>query len=224
MPLAAMLTVNEAELSRDTHDVIKAFNGALNFLDAADTSAPIPPTTRIPNGRIWGTVADERPPGLAEALHDVARSGHARDVHLPVRGRADRRRRRVWILFINGSFLATGGGARKGMGTFHMEADGLRNGGFPIGPDHDGEMLKDLTVKYSTAGFPISVAMKSAVPKADSSRTCLRSGTTTRPADRAGAMEFSGAADCDGAPLTVQSRWLATGRGRADARRRRRPW
>ena len=33
----AALTVNEAELSRDTHAVIKAFNGALDFLDAADT-------------------------------------------------------------------------------------------------------------------------------------------------------------------------------------------
>ncbi len=41
------------------------------------------------------------------------------------------------------------------MGTFHMQADGLRNGGFPIGPDGDGNVFKDLKVMYSTAAYPI---------------------------------------------------------------------
>ena len=50
----ASLPANEAELSRDTHAVIKAFNGALDFLEAADTIRTWPPTSRIPNGRIWG--------------------------------------------------------------------------------------------------------------------------------------------------------------------------
>ena len=127
-------------------------------------------------------------------------------------------RRRGWILFINGSFLATGGGARKGMGTFHMQADGLRNGGFPIGPDNDGNVFKDLTVMYSTAGFPISVSMTLELyPKAD--LTNLLTIRTTTRSSRPGRRRWSSRARtaASGASISVQSRWLATGRGRADA-------
>jgi hypothetical protein len=217
MPLAAR-TVNEAELSRDTHAVIKAFNGALDFLNAADTIRTWPPTTRIPNGRIWGPWPMNDHPGW-QMRFTMSRDPATPEMFTyrfevePI-GAGDA----GWILFINGSFLATGGGARKGMGTFHMQADGLRNGGFPIGPDNDGNVFKDLSVIYSTAGFPISVTMTLELyPKADLTNLLTIQYHYEEQQTGQAAMEFSGTDAASGASISVQSRWLATGRGRADA-------
>src|SRR5262245_15439010 len=54
MPRLMILPANEAELARLTHETVAAFNGALFFLQAADTIRTFPPTSRMPNGRIWG--------------------------------------------------------------------------------------------------------------------------------------------------------------------------
>src|SRR5262245_2098762 len=53
---------NEAELAKDTHTVITAFNGALDFLKVADAIRAYPPTSRIPDGRVWGPVLDNNHP------------------------------------------------------------------------------------------------------------------------------------------------------------------
>ena len=109
-----------------------------------------------------------------------------------------------WILFIDGSFVATGGGARKGMGTFHMQADGLRNGGFPIGPDGDGNVFKDLKVMYSTAAFPISVTMTLELyPKGDLTNLLTIEYHYEQQATGQAAMEFSGTDAASGASISV---------------------
>ena len=64
----------------------------------------------------------------------------------------------MWIPFIEGTFVATGG-VRKGMGHFHIGTDALRAGGSRSTTNAKGELLKELDVIYSTAAFPISVTM-----------------------------------------------------------------
>src|SRR4051812_35717650 len=63
MPRSLILPGNEAELSRLTHDVVASFNGALDFLDAADLIRAYQPTGRIPNGRVWGPIPMDDHPG-----------------------------------------------------------------------------------------------------------------------------------------------------------------
>jgi hypothetical protein len=214
----AALTVNEAELSRDTHAVIKAFNGALDFLDAADTIRTWPPTSRIPNGRIWGPWPMNDHPGWQMRFtmsRDPAAPemfGYRFEVEPIGAGDAG------WIGFIDGSFVATGGGARKGMGHFHMQADDLRNAQFVIGADNDGNSFKSLDVIYSTAAYPISVTMTLMLyPKGDLTNLLTIDYHYEQQATGQAAMEFSGTDTTSGASISVQSRWLASGRGRADA-------
>lgn len=217
MPGAA-LTVDEAELSRDTHGVIKAFNGALDFLNAADAIRQWPPTSRIPNGRIWG------PWPMKDHLGWQMRFVMTRDPAAPEMfsyrfevepiGGGDS----GWILFIDGSFVATGGGARKGMGHFRMQADDLRNAQFGIEPDENDNVFKSLDVMYSTAAYPISVTMTLQLyPKQDFTNLLTITYHYEEQANGQAAMEFAGTDAASGASINVQSRWLATGRGRADA-------
>src|SRR4029079_14503917 len=66
MPPSALVT-GEAELSKETHDVITNFNGLLGILEGVDKIRTYPPTSRIPNGRVWGpfSMAPEHPLSLA---------------------------------------------------------------------------------------------------------------------------------------------------------------
>src|SRR5690349_19966030 len=58
-----LVTTNEAELAKDTHNVVAIFNVALDFLKIADVIRAFPPTCRIPDGRIWGPAPDNNHPG-----------------------------------------------------------------------------------------------------------------------------------------------------------------
>ena len=219
MPPSMILPANEAELSRTTHDAIHTFNGALDFLSAADYIRTFPPTSRIPDGRVWGpaTMNDHpewqwrfvmtRDPATPEMFkYDF-------DVE-PV-GAGDQ-----WIPFIKGSFVATGG-ARRGMGSFRIQTDELRLAGFLFAHGADGSLLKELDVIYSTAAFPISVTMDmqlypgaSAIPPDFTSVSTLHYHHEAQE-DGQGAMEFSGT-DATGKTLGITSRWLPSGAGRAD--------
>src|SRR4029079_10123031 len=82
----------------------------------------------------------------------------------------------------------------------------------------DDNVFKDLMVMYSTAGFPISVTMTLELyPKGDiTNMLAIRYHYEEQQTGQA-AMEVSGTEAASGASISVQSRWLATGRGRADA-------
>jgi hypothetical protein len=218
MPTSSLMLGNEAELSRDTHAVIKAFNGALQFLDAADTIRTWPPTSRIPNGRIWGPWPMNDHPGwqmrFTMTRDPVAPEMFAYRFEVEPIGAGDA----GWIRFIDGSFVATGGGARKGMGHFHMQADDLRNAAFHIGADNDSNIFKSLDVIYSTAAYPISVTMTLELyPKGDLTNLLTINYHYEQQETGQAAMEFSGTDAASGASVSVTSRWLASGRGRADA-------
>ena len=213
-----LMPANEAELSRDTHNVIAAFNGALEFLDGADFIRTFQPTSRVPNGRVWGPFPMREHPGW-QMRFTMTRDPATPEMFSyrfevqPIGAGDD-----AWILFINGGFLATGGGARKGMGHFTMQADELREANFGIRPDADLNLFKDLTVMYSTAAYPISVQMRMRLyPKGDLTNELVINYRYEEQENGQAAMEFSGTDSTTGAALSVKSRWLATGRGRADA-------
>jgi len=219
MPRSMILPANEAELSRDTHDVIRTFNGALDFLDAADVIRTYQPTSRVPNGRIWGPfdMRDHegwqwrfrmsRDPAALEEMFkywfEIEPTGAGED---------------GWLLFIDGWFVPTGGGARRGMGYFHIGTEQLRAGNYPLGPDADGNTFEDLKVMYSTAAFPVSVSMTLVIhPKNNPTSTLTILYHYEQQENGQAAMEFSGTDSKSGASLSITSHWLASGAGRAEA-------
>jgi hypothetical protein len=213
----AMLTVNEAELSRDTHDVIRTFNGALEFLKIADLIRTYPPTSRIPDGRIWGPVADDKHPGWQWRFvmtRDPSVSGTFNYTFDEQPIGTDQ-----WYELLNGSFVATGG-ARRGIGHFSITTDALWAVGFPFDYGADGSLLRQLDIKYSTADYPISVVMHLEMyPDAVGGNhvtTSLIAYTYEALESGRGAMQFVGT-DATGKSFSVVSGWLASGRGRADA-------
>src|SRR6185436_17350492 len=105
IPRSLILPANAAELSRLTHDVIATFNGALVFLEAADVIRRYQPTSRIPNGRVWGPAPMEEHPGW-QWRFIITRDPAAPEMfsyafEVQRIGAGD-----VWIPFIEGTFVA----------------------------------------------------------------------------------------------------------------------
>jgi hypothetical protein len=212
----ALMPANEAELSKLTHDTVASFNKTLDFLTAADVIRKFQPTSRIPDGRIWGPIAMDDHPGW-QWRFIVTRDPAAPEMfsyafQVQPFGAGD-----VWTPFIDGSFV-TSGGARKGMGLFHMGTDALRAAQFPVETDVKGNTLKDLNVRYWTSAFPVSVTMSLVV--------YINGGFTDKAGieyhheaeeSGAGLMTFSATDPASGVMISVVSQWMATGRGRADA-------
>jgi hypothetical protein len=217
MPRSMILPANEAELSRLTHDVVAAFNAMLAFLDLADHIRTFQPTSRIPNGRIWGPAPMENEPGWQWRFR-VTRTPSAPEnfsywFEIQPVGAGD-----TWLPYIAGSFAASAG-VRKGVGMFTIKTDPLRAAGFEVEWNAKGEALRELTVMYSTASFPISVTMflelwTDAGLFVDSVAIDYQ---YEEQSNGQGAMLFSGTDSRTGWTLEIESRWLATGRGRADA-------
>jgi hypothetical protein len=220
IPRSMILPANEAELSKETHSVIATFNGALDFLNAADLIRTYQPTSRIPDGRVWGPAPMNDHPGW-QWRFTMTRDPAAPEMFKytfdvePI-GAGD-----SWSPFISGSFVALGGGVRRGMGSFTIKTDTLRAAHFPFAYGNDGSLLQELDVMYSTASFPISVSMNLTLyPKAstgDFTTTAFITYHYEAQESGQGGMEFAGTDSASGASLSVVSRWLATGRGRAEA-------
>ena len=215
IPRKPLLT-EEAELAALTHDTVAVFNGALEFLKTADVIRTYPATSRIPNGRIWGPVPMVENPGwqwrftVTRLMEMPERFDYAFQVQRIGSDPDD------WIDFISGWFRAVNG-VRKGTGHFEMKTDDLRVAGFPIRPNLKGETLKELIVDYSTESFPTNVSMTVTMYKDLTFMTWFTIDITYEAqANGQGAIEFLGT-DSAGNSIGVVSRWLATGRGRADA-------
>jgi len=210
-----LMPANEAELSRDTHKVINTFNGMLEILQGADWIRKYPPTSRIPNGRVWGPYPMNDHPGW-EIRFTMTRDpntpeyfAYSFEVHRIGTGDS-------WILFIQGTFVATGG-ARQGMGTFRILGDGVRNEGW-IKPDEDGNVFKELSIMYSTAAYPISVSMTLKLyPQGDLTNEIEIVYHYEEQETGQAAMQFFATDSSTGGSIKVTSRWLASGAGRADA-------
>jgi hypothetical protein len=215
----AIMPANEAELARLTHDTVNVFNGSLDFLKAADVIRTYPPTSRIANGRIWGPIPMDDHPGwqwrfvVTRSPEAPDRFAYAFEVQR-VGANAD-----DWAGFIKGWFVAVNG-VRKGNGHFEMVTNELMAANFPLERNVlKDEMLKELKVDYSTETFPTNVSMSLTV------YTNVSLGlfdtfftieiTYEAQESGQGAIEFE-ASDSNGNSFLVVSRWLASGRGRAD--------
>jgi hypothetical protein len=213
---------NEAELSKTTHDVVAIFNGLLDvILGTVDVIRTYPPTQRLPNTRIWGPVRAERELGWQWrfVIH--------RDTATPELFTYELQFQRIgdasdaWINFVNGMFEAAGG-ARRGVGAFHIDTAMLRQAAYPF--DSGGRRMKTIDVEYSTRAFPISVLVDF-VQYADDTLAATNSFQYEYGAkeDGQGAMKFvisgpdlilpGGMIDV----LSVTTRWLASGEGRGEA-------
>ncbi len=221
IPQASRLLVNEAELSKTTHEVVATFNGLLDlFLGIVDAVRTYPPTRRLPNQRIWGPVPAEREPGwqwrfiVTRDPATPANFTYALEFQ-PIGGAPE-----TWAVLLSGWFEAAGG-ARRGIGGFHVETTRLREAGYPF--DNGGERINTIDVKYSTREFPISVEVDF-LQFADLTFTTSNTFHYEYGAleNGQGAMRFviSGVDLIPGPmvdSLAVTTRWLESGAGRGEA-------
>jgi hypothetical protein len=224
VPARSALTQGmEAELAKATHDVSKTFNAMLfQILGGVDLIRSFQPSERAPNSRTWGPVPQDRVPGWR--WHFVV----TRDAQDPTTFTYALELQRntdpgdVWVRFLNGTFTSTQG-ARRGVGSFTMQTDDLRAANYPN--DVEGRKIKSLKVDYDTRDFPISLhVVLETYPDPDDPTVWV----TTEfeygvAADGKGAMRFAimGNLDLTTAALetlTVTSRWMPTGEGRAEAK------
>jgi hypothetical protein len=153
---SAVSAADEAELARSTHDVTRLFNGMLGALvSIVDGIRSYPPTTRRPDGRIWGPYPDVQNPGWQSRLIisrdpvDVRRFDYELALHLAGGDDLD------WPVFIRGWFEA-GHTAGRGAGHVEMLTAALRAEGRAF-PELD--RLDHLEVDYATADEPIWIDM-----------------------------------------------------------------
>ena len=110
---SALVLANTAELYRMTRNVVAIFNGVVDaFLTLIDAIRAYPPTTRLPERRIWGPFPGARNQPGWEVRMVMTRQDLATFNYRSISG--DRRRDDSWIIVISGNFAATGG-VRKGM-------------------------------------------------------------------------------------------------------------
>ena len=214
-----VLPANEAELAKSTHEVVQVFNGVLeSVLGLVDAIRAYEPTTRTPDGRIWGPVPAEKQPGWQWRFRMTREPNQSFSYAFelePVGAGRD-----AWIPFITGSFDPAPG-IRRGVGTFTLSTTALRAASFPFEPDL--AKLESVSVAYSTKDFPISVVLDlTSYPDYPSLATMnavhYEYGMQS---NGQGAMKFTLTGDLIKTTsaievVAVTSQWLASGTGRAD--------
>jgi hypothetical protein len=223
IPARSALTQGmEAELAKATHDVSKSFNGMLfSILGGVDLIRSFPPSDRGPNSRTWGPVPQDRVPGWRWHFVVTRDSVDPTTFFYALELQRNTDPPNVWVPFLDGQFTSTRG-ARRGVGSFTMQTDDLRTANYPN--DAEGRKIRSLTVEYDTRAFPISVhATLETFPNPDDTTVMVTTkfdyGVT---AEGQGAMRFQimGNLDVTSAAvetMTVTSRWLPSGEGRAEA-------
>lgn len=221
MPPSSLMRMDEAELSRITHDVIIMSDAVLDlFLGIVDVVRTFPPTQRLPRTRIWGPVLAEREVGWQW------RFVVNRDPVTPTHFTYALEFQRVgdpptaWHGLFSGWFEGSSG-ARRGVGEFIVQTTELRAAGYPF--ENGGERIDTITVNYSTREFPISVEV-------DFVQFSNFEFTTTNrfhfehsaQENGQGAMRFQlDGPDLIAGPvvdsLLVTTRWLPSGAGRGEA-------
>jgi hypothetical protein len=213
---SAVVLGDTAELYRMTRDVVVIFNGVVDaFLNLIDTIRSFPPTTRMPDTRIWGPFPAQMQPGwevrMTMVRQDLATFTYAVDFHAI--GSAD-----AWINVINGDFAASGG-ARKGVGHLGVTTAIARAAGL----DPDLGYLDAMTAKYDNRAFPITVDLEFTNLPNPLKPTDPTQGTYDFAAGENGngSLSFNFAANSIPGPagidvFQVTSNWLGSGPGRSD--------
>jgi hypothetical protein len=221
---SALTTGTEAELAKQTHNVAKMFNGLLfEMLGLVDFIRSFPPSERGPDSRTWGPVREDKAAQRDWQWRFVvtrdasAAKTFAYTLELQRIGSAPD----DWTSILDGRFTSTEG-ARRGVGQFTMHTDELRAKSFPF--DDEGAKIKSITVDYATAEFPISVHMvlMTFPDPLDTTQIVTTMFGYGAQENGQGALQFSISGNLDPTTpaietLSVTSRWLPTGEGRAEA-------
>jgi hypothetical protein len=220
---SALTQGTEAELAKQTHEVARVFNRMLfDILGGVDFIRTFPPSERGHNTRTWGPWPHEKHPDwqyrFVMTRNDADHSMFTYELQL----QDTTNPANVWVDFLGGSFTSTRG-ARRGVGTFTLQSDMVRAAGFPV-EIGEGARLRSIRFDYDTRDFPINVqvTMETYPDLLDLGMWVTTTYEYGVDARGQGAMAFTvtGNLDLTSAALetlTVTSRWLPTGEGRAEA-------
>jgi hypothetical protein len=224
IPPKPISTGNEAELSAQTHDAVRGFNGMLDgVLALVEAVRSYEPTSRGRDEqkretRTWGPIpaTDDATGALNgwEWRFVMAREttpSTVFDYRLELRPLGDPDA--VWTAFIAGGFDAAVG-VRRGNGHFLVDFKSLRELGYPF-KDEDRN-LNSVALTYTTATFPIQVSMMMAAVDGTTATVDYAAQD-----DGSGSLTFTLIGDLiDLTPaietLAITSRWLPSGAGRSD--------
>lgn len=218
LPPKPLSTTNEAELSAQTHDTVRGFNGLLDgVLAYVETVRSYQPTSRASDSRTWGPAAAAHegtndPNGWEWRFVMTRDAGYSNtfDYRFDLRPLGDPNA--LWTAFITGSFDAAVG-VRRGNGHFLVDFKSLRDRAYPF--DNDDGALAAVALTYATAEFPISVSMMFATVEGKTAQIDYKA-----QADGSGALDFTLVGDfiLTSAIETIAttSRWLPSGAGRSD--------
>jgi hypothetical protein len=212
--------VDSAEYYKATRTAVLAFNGLVGTLAALiDAVRVYTPTSRNGDQRIWGPFADDKHPTTWQVRVVMTKSVVSSsllkmnyEVDVRPMGAGDD----AWVAFLVGDYTS-GGGARKGIGNIHLQAQVARDGGYPVDDDAGLKDLDHLDVYYDNSAFPVAVNLSIVnVPTANT-----QSGTYDyqEQSDGSGAMQFDWqGVDNNGTTVRarMKSEWLGTGQGRGD--------
>jgi hypothetical protein len=210
LPAQAIELADTAEYYRTTRNVVTVMTGiSTAFLDLIDAVRAQVPSQREAGHRVWGPYPIGDHPGwqLRLVMDRDAAPPPSFTYSLEVKRDAD------WIVLLTGGYDQPGGGAR-GQGHLEFDSAAARAAGYQLlalDPWHR------LTIDYQTREFPLSLKMN-LVSELDRTETAYQ---YQQARDGTGDMLFDFPTP-QFAPfatvLTVHSRWLGSGAGRADVR------
>ncbi len=224
---AALALGDRSEFAENTLRAATSFNRGIGaLLGLFEEVLQHPPTRRFgATRREWGPFVPKDRPGfefrvvIERELDELGEPGPSFHYALQVR----RRLGGEWISPIEGTYLAAGGGIRKGAGTLSLHTLAARNLGFPLG---DLDTLDSLDVVYDTAGDPLVIQLEVVGQSGlDTVRASYeyRERTGETPEKGQAAIRFRLEQNLVGGLLSatevfqVTSKWLANHAGRAEA-------
>jgi hypothetical protein len=210
---------DSAEYYVATRSAIKTFNAiVVDLTGLIDVIRGNTPTSRNGNQRTWGPFADDNHPGWEIRVVMQRSSVSASLLHMDywVQVRPVNQGDAAWVSFLTGNYDSQGS-ARTGKGEIQLLANDARVAGYPVDEDPGLVDLDNLDVKYSNAGYPITVTMT--IQNLPSAKTQSGFYAYSQNQDGSGTMEFDWQGVTDtGVQITatMTSRWLDSGAGRAD--------
>jgi len=199
-----------------TRKVTVTFNGIVDaFLGLIDAVRSYPPTERKPGMRIWGPFPNE---GHRDWLLRVVIARRS-DVKLASFEYSVEFRRRAdpsapWAAIIDGTYSLVGG-ALGGTGVMNYRTAAARAAGYPLGDDL--KEIDSITIDYDRLGHPSKVNLFLTSHPSNEKLTYQY----TEETDGSGTLLFTFPTTPDEvakgvAEVSVRSRWIGSGAGRAD--------
>lgn len=199
-------------------------NGLLNILNVVELVKQHPPSARTPNSRTWGPWDDKENPGRNVRLV-ITRKDEESGTRFEWTIDAQKHGENDWLSVVSGYYLpSVDDDIRKGAGVVALDAARVRNAGF-AGKNDDGK-LQRLEARYATDGDPVRVELDLSSMGGsflDPQPVTLHY-ESERAADGSGFIRFDLVADLmpsladKSETLTVRSKWLSSGAGRADVK------